>query len=559
MKLFNSFTKLAFCLIAGGFLLSSCVDETVDLENMSDNMRVGGTLATPIGESTVTIQDLLNHYSDNLGGGWSANTDNGVLNLIYKDSLMYDLTDTFKLKTFGIIEKTLVTGDYMAADFGGNTSIPIPTKTYSLGKTLNSYNFNSINDIPSEKVIDSIRFSSAILAIEATSTYNFPSGSMKIDITLPDEFQNADGSPITTSLNLAGLNSVSQTTMSNFVVKILKNTSTSYPITVTMKAGSPNQNIPNNATINIKVSLKNPQFVAFGVFNYPHLLNTRQAGFNLDIYKSIPDGILMPVNPQVQFDLSSNVGVPMQFNMNYIRTQTIDSIQKVNASFNGSISKAFVFNKATAYPQMHDTSYVFDNTTANGQTDKLFEIRAEKIRTQFGIGTGSASNEYVPSDSKMKVGIKATLPFWMKENTNLTYIDTLENIDKDIKDVVDDDHITRAALVLKVANNLPIKFLLTLDLIDANGNIINSTNAHQYTITSAPVDANGLVTATNNLEIKVLYDTNTINELRQAKHLRYTIKAEGFDSSKKIKVSGNDWLKIKAGAYAIGGVSISSK
>ncbi len=539
---------LAVILAAGMLSLSSCIDESIDLKNLSSDVQVGGNIAAPLGEMTVTIDDLINELTIDSTLGIEINERNGVVNIYFSDTLSFENPANVDLTNFGSIHKVLTPG----VSIGLPVVIPVGDQTYTITET---YDFNDINIDTTEQRVDSIRFTNT--TIKATIETNLPPNFISIDIELPVEFEGESGQVV--KMDLTGPTTTRNFTAENFIVRSEDGQlSTTFPINV-IAHGDGVTGLSGTDSIAINISLESATYIAYGYFNYGENLVQDSLDVKFDLYSELPDGsMIYPKNPEFQFDLISNVGIPLKFNINELKTFETSATPTVtkSASFSGNPTLSKNITAAPNTTTTATTTVTLNNEPANGEIDELFKIKVDSISTKFGFGIKdmpiNTSGQFVSSNSKIDIKLGINVPFWLDAGSVLSMTDTLKNVGNDLTTILADDNIKEAYLRLKYTNMLPMGLALSMQLMDESYAVIALTTLYEYEIKAASVNAQGEATTASEKTIDIKFDKNAINELKQTKHIKLIVTAQGYDASSQMKFRMQDWLKIKLGAYAIG-------
>ena len=147
--------KTVFKYLSGftlaAFLFGACTTE-VDWENLGDNLKIDQSLVLPLGEATLTLEDILNQ----LDSVDFINSEGSDIFVEYSDTLSWDIRE-YKMNLNTVpIEKTLQPSPNTITPIPGNSSISFPfEETMELG----------LNTNPLDQRVDSVRVNSAKLKI----------------------------------------------------------------------------------------------------------------------------------------------------------------------------------------------------------------------------------------------------------------------------------------------------------------------------------------------------------------------------------------------------------
>lgn len=537
-------------------VFSSCVDESINLKKLSTDVKIGGNLAAPLGEITISIQDIMDSITIDSTSNISIGDESGVITIYFSDTLEYLNPAEIDFSSFGTIEETI--------DFGGPTGFApdsvfpliIPFGINPRFPVVRGYNFNDINKDTTEQRVDSIRFTNTSINVTVTSSINLPAGLASLDIQLPAEFLELDTSQVV-KMDLVGTSTSKDFDYENFVVNSLGNDTTDFNIDIIVN-GDGVTAINSADWIKIDITLSNTSFVAHGFFNYGEDLLAKDEGLEMDLYSILPEGSLIyPHNPEFNFKLESNIGVPLLFNLKELKSFDIDTIPVLSksATFNGVPSKTYNISPAPSPGQKATTSIIINRDVDKGRTNELFTIKADSISSKFSFGVKSlpitTGGQFVTSDSKMKVIMDTKMPFWLDEGSNITITDTIKLDTKTITDILGEDNVKEAYLYVKATNKLPIGVTIDLDLLDADSLAV-STTPYLYEIKSGTVNAEGETIAPTVSVIEIKFTKDNINELKATSFIKFTVSIKGYDINSQMKFRMEDWLKLKVSAYGIG-------
>jgi len=322
--------------------------------------------------------------------------------------------------------------------------------------------------------------------------------------------------------------------------------------------------------------------IRFKQLDYSVVYGNFKSGFNLsktfeqgiDFDKGFSNGLLKFANPQVYISAISNVGMYLNFRIDYIKAflSTNQNVNPVFASFNGSKYANIELKRKPAYPG--DTVHL--NLPALnkdwGGTNLLFEDESKPDMLQYNftasVDSLSALNDkspsYITSDAKIKVKIKTVIPLNFSKGSYYEYTDTISNVFVSITNALNqfsNNNINSTALILNITNGLPVKTSFTFDLTDSIGKALPTTFEKNYVIEAGKVDGNGIVQPgkemKQNLQLVVTKDQLEI--LRKARDLTYKVRIEGNDINSNIHFIKSNTFDLKAGLFLNGDVNTTLK
>ncbi len=592
MKIFVLKKSLIPLCIGGILMFSSCVDETINLDNLSTDVTLARSLAIPLGEANFTVKNLLYHYDPSLGTDIRIDSTgtNGVVTLLYDKFIDYGIpTDIKDLLGFGTYETEDLylngINDLLFENFNPITPADeailnqIKTTGVSFTSGVNFsceinpvYNFQ-VNDKKDEQVINRIVFRNSSIVITVKSNVNIPDGMMKADFEMP--ITHLDGNPVIVKNLPIKLNEPTVVGPKDFIVLLNEGNTTDNPIkekvipikmTFTGQNGGPT--ISQTTYLNFKIDFHDAgsQFVAYGKFYKREAVDydddKKVVPIHLRDY--LPEGTaIYPLSPEVELAVKNNVGVPVAINIKSLRAEQLDPAKKIEALFENNLpGTTRIVNRPSNHGSEANTSIIFNNQPGKGEIQNFFGSPENRMNIDqlfldldFGIGqeTDNTAEQFIASDSKVSINVKAKIPVHFKGS--ITYTDTIDNID--LEDAL--QVANSAKLDLRVFNSLPLGVMLKVELLDENKNPIIVPNAlYEHDIESANVNNDGSVQDNFVPKEKLLtlrYNAQTIDYLKKAKHLKLTFTTKGRTSDSEIKLRMRDSLKVKASVAVIGGVS----
>lgn len=516
-------------------VLTSCSDEKINLDKLSTDVSLGGTLAVPVGEADISIQKLLARYSPS-GSNVTIGSNGDTITLFYQDTTEYDKPTSFDLSNSYCIDTMYSLSDF-ATDYGVlPQTIPSNTTTYSKNS---AFNYTKINDNSNDQQIDSIRFYTSNIDVKVQT--NLDPGVLKLRIHLSDND--------IVELNMNEQTKDTSIIENNYVLNIVDKKAT-IPVDIIL-TGNGSAQITSSSYIKIQITpdYDNSDFVAYGTFKYTDVV-TKNAVYPINLNKYLPDSCsIYPVDPRFKFDITSNLGVPVDFKIKSLSTKQTSPLVIKPAHFETGDSTTIQINRAYTVGQYATTTFTLDGGDNNGNIDDLFKIRVDTATLDFGFKvsqTTDATEQYIKSDSKIKIIAAVTMPVWLDEGSKLAYNDTIKNIDVDLSDLLDNG--TEAVVRLYNINHLPFKANVKVKMLDENFNVIATTNVYSYDVNAGVVDANGSVTKATESYFYIKYNEGAIDDLKKAKHM--LIQVTGNNNGNKMLIKTTDGIKIKVGAYS---------
>jgi hypothetical protein len=161
----------------------------------------------------------------------------------------------------------------------------------------------------------------------------------------------------------------------------------------------------------------------------------------------------------------------------------------------------------------------------------------------------SGVSNFITDNPKVSIKFDLKVPLHLNGGSYIELNDTIKDLD--INDVLDKDYIDSTVLVLNVTNGIPVGVDFRIKLLNADKTPVPNTSIDSIFIVNAPnVDANGLVLR-DELKIqtiKINIKKDQLEQLRNAKHIAYTIRVDRKDN-KAINFETTNSFAIKAGIF----------
>ena len=562
-RILHQLLSLVFSLF---FLLTSCIDDSYKIDDIDTTVGLDMALVGPIGKSKITLSSV---FPDDL--------ENYEL-LIRNDSIFIVLHDTVDFGSTFIDDIKIPKGKY-------TKHIPVidsnllPTTSVDVDVTLD-YEFD-INTNPNER-IDSLVFNTSVLNFQFTSNYDYsPAAQMEVIFDSDELVLN----PTLYPENKIVLSLVQGTINQNIDLTGAKlffpNSSKKIKIRYKVHVETNTPFVPGTEPIDVAIDFDTT--IPRIVYGY--------IGQNRDIwggeivrpfdFTSLFQGVdfFLPFyNPQIYITAESNIGIPAQYTLDWVKATDTNTSEVVYADFEGSPNTSFVLN----YPVISEIenksiqellsfdSRILDKRHTKlfdreyGATNRLFQINANELAYKFSVRTlndPAASVHYFLNDSKMSLYIKAMIQLNFEGNDNPAksfHVNLSDTLDIDFAQIIDVDQVDTeneivARIKLNYKNALPIGAFASLSFLDENKEQVqynNETLEKEFTIEPAQVKPDGTVLAplpNTSITINLTADEYT-NYISKTKKLAFTYSMKGNDG-KNVQIKASDWLELKASFY----------
>lgn len=547
----NFFVSLLFA-----FILSSCTT-IIDWDKQIDTLINGQSYVIPIGETTITLNDIINQ----LDSIHIIDAGENYIFIKYNDTIVWDFRDIADLQNLETLDQV----------FMPNTSIvPISLVNQTASKDfLHTINFDFNSNVDGQKVERSEMNGAKVEIRVVTENLTIDPSNIRITTLFPsDALVFAPGGDVSKGsgssfvFNPTVLNSPEVVNLNPFTLFTPNNLST---LNLTVKVEVVAGNAPIVILPNSKIALTYRLFdvdtkVSYGKFKPVIATGSQEKTVDMTEYilQLPPRGVFKLAEPIITMDLINNSGLKINFSIDSIKAfrQNDPTFTPVYAQFNSSKSTTKIVDRIITYGEAPvKTTFVLDHTLANGDISHFFDRFPLPDRIMYKFKLANARVDTDPLDFMTPKGnitahIGVKVPLKLNAGSSFELVDTLENID--MSNLIDLQVVDQMMLVLKVTNNLPLKGKLSLKFLDINKLPINDLKVLSDSIIKAPlIDDNGLVQTGSNVvsDLKVVVESSQLTQLRLAKNLVYTIKVESEDG-RKIMLQKENYIKLKLGKFS---------
>jgi len=530
------------------FVMTSC---KTDLTNLSTDINLQQSLAIPVGEATISVNDLLSRLDVP-----SISTTADTIN--FTTDFNYDFSFATPILLSATQQKNN-TYALTAAIVAANTNVPIPGNQSSVELGLDpastSNRFDSVK-------IASIAFNLTIkdvqnINLSGNNTPISPSD-LKVTLVFPKmRYANSSGA-ISKDITLTQFNQAVAVELNNVIVNSAG--ATGIPFQINIKTGNRSIAIGSSGSISSIIQVNRIDYqVAYGRFQpSPNAPTTIK--MPLDILSSLPSGLSF-ANPKAIITLNHNIGSYLTYNILGVKAFSKNHSTTRQALFNGNPTAT---ENLTAKPSVPGNFVVQAMKTLDknyGTTDQLFDtsVKLDTLEYKFQLQNNDVLNNanppsFVTPGMKVSANVKVQIPLYLKAGSNISISDTISKIDGFL------NKISSAALVMTVTNNLPVKIALKMKFMNAANSIIQipSINDSTYTINSAQVSNLGIATSPTVSNLRFELTAAQTAQLNVAKSMIFTITASGQDASKSIQFTKSNYFKLKLGVFAKGNYFVNT-
>lgn len=559
MKEFNLTLKsiTIFMMLLGFFACSTALDW-----DAAKQVDYSTSLIIPIGNAKATIIDFIKDDSTTI----KFNASDSSLYIVWNDTSNIDFSiKDFSIGANGSYNFTPTTDD---PNFTETGTVPAG-KHLSFTQNINNYDLGLNENNSSRQItVDTIELNSGTMTIN-TTLQNIPvssSNPLNANVSILDNNGNT----------IRSVNKSITSQSYNFSVdlgnlKIKFSNSNIIPIRIAYSyTTSSSFTIDDNVKIKADISSTTLDplniwglFYDSNYFTEDHIHTEMSVDF---INSFLSNGYnLLFSNPQIDFTIKNNIGIPLIFKIDSIYT-TDNEGNIERADFNGSTS----YNLHTAKPakigEYTSATALFDKN--NGGTNKLFRIKPVSINYIWAIGNDLSSGEnaeghFVQFPIKNEAVASVKIPLQLDETSYVTYNDTikadLSDLQSNINNATSEDSIEKDVKELKIfldiLNKIPVTAIGNFTFLDENGLAVYTYS--NFNIASADVNSDGMSTSASKQSITLTFTKDNIDKILRTKKIIISLKAQGKDDNSKIYIRANDYIYVNVGGYVQGEIKTS--
>lgn len=539
----------------------SCTTE-LDWDKQINNLVNGQAYVIPIGETSITLNDILNQFDS------VEFIDSDENNIFVK----YNDTVDWTFRKFDVLDGIgAIIDEYIPFNYVPNSQY-ITEYTFAPGQIITKnfphtldlgYNSNASlqrvdrAEINSAKIEFQVNVENAVISpSNITITAIFPpdffvfdsDGSSEI-IYHPNVLNAIDYHPIE-SFKIYSANSLQRVNM-NFRLDI--------------KADSNNPVIIYpNTKISIRYKLYDVNAKAYyGFFSPTIAFGSQEQTIDISEFVNLvpKTGIFKLAEPSISMDVFNNSGIRLKFKVDSIKAfKSYDnSFKPVYAKFeDGNFFKVTYIDRKMVYnANPAKTSFVLNHEPANGAISRFFDNfpLPDRLYYRFWLTHFPQLGDpldFITPDASIKAAIGIKVPLKLNAGSQFQLHDTLKNVNLD--SVLSDVLIEKAQLVLRITNGLPLKGRLSLSFINAQNQIIDGLKLLADSTIKAPeIDDNGIVLTNSKTVSNIVFmiDKTQIPKLKLTKKIAYSFLVESAEG-RKITLQKENSLKLNLGIYLKG-------
>lgn len=525
---------LLFLLLSGSLYFSSCIDDSVDLDNLSKDIRFDGGFEIPIlKKSTVTMRDILAEYGGSTTGDakfGSTDHDPQLVALFYEDEFEYS-------------------GDGQGINGGINFLNEILT---GKGADLNVWVTGNSSKVTGKVFLN-------LLFIDDSDPHNIKKLEL-VDATISIK---PIAGMVPKSVTIGGqtkeLNSQWDFNLKDVVIE------DDSEVILEFSSGD---SAPSHIALNVKCK----EYIVWGWFNYDNIDIIKEENFSSDITKDLTECDFDFIDPQFAFTVTNeNLGLPLIFDLHSVYTNK-GSTDEEKVTFNGTTGVKFDLS----YQKEPDDLIIEDSIIINKEKDQEYNFDLEEyskivhsqlnnvsvafdlITQDIDVYAEDTPMQFISSKGKIKVNTKILLPFWINKGI-LAYsvdIDAIEvpNLEEEYTDLSVDLNEASITISLTCENYLPIEVNAIADILNKNNepivlngkNIVKEGKFEKGTV-STEGSTEGLVTDSKESTFDIKLTKEEYDALKgQEINLKLHLASDSTPTGTIVKVRTSDYLTLSA-------------
>lgn len=544
--------------------LPSCVSD-VDLVNFSKDIMLDESLVMPLGDISVSMNDILNKY------GLPENIDTINSEISYTNEFNYEVNFN-KLNIRDSIESLEKSYNLLPYPF----TFP-PGMAIDVPPILGDLDFD-LNEEGSENRIDSLVVLSSLLHVQvdvSPDLKHIAASNLRIEL----DFDDTDlliASGVNPSTIPAGYMVTEKVPVGRYTVYLKGRKSIPFRILVFIKPQPFPVAISPDSYIKFKISFSSIKTrAAYGYFQINDDIQ-KVYDIPLKLNDYFPNSYFKLANPTLDVTARSSMGVDLKIIIDSLKAYNSSNPSKIYTSqfvnpLSGSKSKS-IFETLNG-PQQLDawTSRTYPTfNIVNGEIDNFFDIYPypDKIDYKYKIITDPTRPfNFITPESKIKVNVKLHIPFQVKGGSYFTLTDTIDNLN-----IGSFDDADSTVLILNIKNGLPFQanYRMTYYKSDAPNDTIRdvistvadgtqiATLTSNFRINAPDVDQNGSILngTIKTQTIKIGLNRKSIEELRQTKFIIFSLLLEGektmvngVETTKPMHLTTKNSFDVKLGVF----------
>lgn len=548
-------------LVVGSFL-SSCVDDSYDLDHFSDDLYIPIQQVLPVGSSVVTVKDLLNELDMK---GLNAEADG----LVY---FQYDTVTSFNIQSFDFeLDK-----DTSRLDFSEifPVGVSLPDLTLLQKIPLVAKLPITFSDTVGQGRLDSAEFKRVHVEMQIQTNVPGLLDALDLKVSMPK------------NLDIRGRVSVewdkrtkkAELIMEDVWADLSKSDTLYFDCLAIVDGIIPLSQINEESYIEVVTSGTDLSYKRlYGCF----VAQTEQSelsSIGIDVYDQ-EEGVKFDVDvvdPRLEVKVWTNSGVPINVGIESLVAFNNKGDREIGKFADGSSRYTLTMKPSLVEgEEVLGMNEVFDRR--NGSIDKLINCTPDtvNVETTFfvnGKETGAERPFFLLDSTYVRLGVSAIVPIWLNAGSYISVLDTIKDIDiyEDVVDYEKEDYeVEDIALFLEVENGMPL--VAEVDFTFLQEDTIRTEAGMSFVTTSElkderfkqniKLEAASLDNETNMAlkpvknVIRIDADKTMLDDIKKIKHIVVSYKVQVPVASASAKVYSHNLIKAKAYAQVKGNFS----
>ena len=547
--------KLHFSALGVGLLslacLNSCVDDSYDLDNMSDDIYIPIEQVVPIGHSVINAGDLLKEVE--IDGLHSA--EDGLIYFQYDTITRIDL-NPFRFSLDEHSSKHLLS-ELLDVDRFNEFKVLqyIPSVDLSAGAELPIV----FDDESGEGEIDTIVINHADVDFKINS--NIPGINDKMMLIV--DTRDYPGCDYTWD----NVHKKGTVTFNNSKLDLTKSQTIPFKCTIKITDNVPFE-LQEDSYIEIVTNLNWMRYDRICGFMKAKETQIETNSLSIDLFNEEDMSYNIKfTDPHLRINITSNAGVPIDASIEELKARKIDG-SSVDGLFNGNkkyplhLSASNVVGKEVlALKEEFDAQNCNVADLLNSSPDTLdvtngFLINGPKL-------SADQKPYFILDSTYVNLGLTAYIPFWLNKGSNIIQRDTLdEELFDALVDYEESDfEVDSAIIYLEVNNKMPLKVNVVATFLEDDSlasnyadsiyvykEIKNPKLRKTIDVKAAPVlPQTHKVYAPQSSRVAIYADKSMVKDLKRTKKILLTYTIDVPDSSESVIL--NTYNTIEAKGY----------
>lgn len=513
--------------MTAGFV--SCTDDSYDLDNISNDFRIGLNEYLPIASSEVKLKDILSEFKTD----YISENPEGILTFEFDTVNRVNVKPieiAFKESSyeFDLVAENLVTLSDNAIPADAKFLVQVPINL-------------SVDDENGAGRIDEIHIKEGFLKFHVESDA-FDAGALYVNnVNIPHEENNLyDPETGTISVNL-----------SNQILKFPKD---GYVVAceIVVNPEYKGKNVPlTSKDVKIKVVMEESKLTyhkIVGSFK-SNVEQIESTDFYINLYDDNLDFDLNVIDPKLTITGMTNSGIPLACSVKRLvgkrKTKNPSKKDSVEAVFFKGLSyesKSYDFefkHSQNENEEVEAFKETFDKN--NGSLDEIFNLLPDSVSVRCGIKIVGNDDDpktsfFLLDSTYVDLNIHAEVPLQIGEGSYITIKDTVDGIDivEDVTDYQDGNFkFDDVEIFIEFENELPLEGTVTAKFCRAdsvNGKVVlthieNKKLDQTVKIPAAQIDANSghIISATPSKK-KIVVSDDMIEDIKKINAVDFTYK-----------------------------------